>query len=373
MPTSRRPLSAEDHPGPSPRLRIGRGALSNPDGRFLHLQREAVDDGWSEPDELPPRLETTVLIDHAKSIISRNQSPDLPFDQSINPYRGCEHGCIYCFARPSHAYLDLSPGLDFETRLFYKPNAAQLLEAELRQPGYRCRSLSLGTNTDPYQPLERKLRVTRSILEVLARFRHPVGIVSKGAALIERDLDLLQDLARDRLVMVALSITTLDAELKRSLEPRAASPQARLRLLQRLEQAGIPTMVMVSPVIPFVNDAEIEQILTAAHAAGTRRAGYIPLRLPHEVKDLFREWLQVQVPLKAKHVMSLVQQMRGGKDNDPHFGTRMRGEGPYAEMIAQRFRLACRRLGINEGERQSLDCSRFIVPTQAGDQLQLGF
>lgn len=352
---------------------VGRGAVSNLGGRFEQRERAAIDDGWGSLEAPLPQLETTLLIDHAKSIITRNQSPDLPFEQSINPYRGCEHGCIYCFARPSHAYLDLSPGLDFETKLFYKPDAARLLEAELRKPGYRCSSISLGTNTDPYQPLERKLGVTRSLLEVLLRFRHPVGIVTKGAALIERDLDLLQALARERLVMVALSITTLDPALKRGLEPRAASPQARLRVLKMLEDAGIPTMVMVSPVIPFVNDAEIERILAAAHAAGTRRAGYIMLRLPYEVKELFREWLQAHVPLKAGHVMSLVQQMRGGRDNDPRFGTRMSGEGAFADLVRQRFQLACRRLGINVGERMSLDRSRFQVPPQAGDQLGLGF
>ncbi len=350
----------------------GRAAGINPDGRFESFRREAIDDGWPQEEELPP-LETTVLVDHAKSIIARNDSPDIGFDQSINPYRGCEHGCIYCYARPSHAYLGLSPGLDFETRLFYKPDAARLLEAELRKPGYRCSTISLGANTDPYQPVERRLGVTRSLLEVMLRFRQPVGIVTKGAALLERDLDLLVELARQQLTRVAVSVTTLNPDLKRELEPRAASAQSRLRVLKRLSEAGVPTMVMVSPVIPFVNDAEMERILEAAAEAGVRQASYIVVRLPHEVKDLFREWLQRRMPLKADHVMSLIQQLRGGRDNDPRFGSRMRGEGAYADLLSQRFGLACRRLGLNQGERWSLETSRFRVPPQAGDQLGLGF
>ncbi|HEY0974150.1 MAG TPA: PA0069 family radical SAM protein [Solimonas sp.] len=359
--------------GPEPERRVkGRGAGYNPEGRFESRRSESVDDGWLQDEALPP-LETTLLIDHAKSIIARNDSPDIGFSQSINPYRGCEHGCIYCYARPSHAYLGLSPGLDFETRLFYKPDAARLLESELRKPGYACSTISLGANTDPYQPVERRLGITRSLLEVLLRFRHPVGIVTKGAALLERDVDLLAELARHRLTMVAVSITTLDPELKRELEPRAASPQARLRALKMLAQAGVPTMVMASPMIPFINDAELERILEAAADAGVRQAAYIPVRLPYEVKDLFRDWLERRVPLKAAHVMSLIQQMRGGRDNDPRFGSRMRGEGAYAELLAQRFRLACRRLGLNQGERLRLDASQFRVPPQAGDQLGLGF
>lgn len=351
----------------------GRGAGYNPEGRFESRSREDFDDGWPLDEPLPP-LETTLLVDHAKSIIARNHSPDVGFSQSINPYRGCEHGCIYCYARPSHGYLGLSPGLDFETKLFYKPDAARLLEQELRKPGYECATISLGANTDPYQPVERKLGITRSLLEVMLRFNHPVGIVTKGAALLERDLDLLTGLARRQLAMVAVSITTLDPELKRELEPRAASPQARLRALKLLSAAGVPTMVMASPMIPFVNDAELERILEAAAEAGVRQAAYIPVRLPYEVKDLFREWLQRRVPLKAAHVMSLIQQMRGGRDNDPRFGSRMRGEGPYADLLAQRFRLACRRLGLNGSERRlRLDCSQFRVPPQAGDQLGLGF
>ncbi|NKF22627.1 PA0069 family radical SAM protein [Solimonas marina] len=353
----------------------GRGAASNPQGRFESRSREAFDDGYDRPDDEigTPPLKTTLHVERARTIIARNESPDIPFTQSINPYRGCEHGCIYCYARPSHAYLNLSPGLDFETQLFYKPNAAALLEAELRKPGYRCSVISLGANTDPYQPIERELGITRSLLEVMARFRQPVGIVTKAAALIERDIDLLQDLARDDLVNVALSITTLRPELKRTLEPRAASGAARLRTLRRLADAGIPTMVMFSPVIPFVNDAELEAVLGAARDAGARRASYIMMRLPYEVKDLFREWLELHFPQRAAHVMSLVRQMRGGRDNDPQFGQRMTGEGEYAAVIAQRFRLAAKRFGLIErdGFGTPLRCDAFRVPPQAGDQLSL--
>jgi len=312
-----------------------------------------------------------VRPEHAKSIISRNQSPDIPFEQSINPFRGCEHGCIYCFARPSHAYVNLSPGLDFETKLFYKDNAAELLEQELSKPGYRCSPINLGANTDPYQPIERDLRTTRSILEVLQRFRHPVTIVTKGAALIGRDLDLLSEMAAARLVMVAVSVTTLDDELKRTLEPRAASAASRLRTIRRLTDAGIPVMVLVAPIVPFVTDAELERILEASAAAGARMAGYVMLRLPFEVKDLFREWLQAHVPLKAKHVMSLVQQMRDGKDYDAQWGRRQVGTGEYAAMIAKRFEVACRRFGIQRRGHWQLDTTAFRVPPRSGDQLTL--
>jgi len=353
--------------------RRGRGAPSNAAGRFESHSVEAVDDGWDSLAEPLPPLHTAVRAQPARQIISYNDSPDISFDRSINPYQGCEHGCIYCYARPSHAYLNLSPGLDFETRLFYKPNAAELLDAELRKPGYRPALLSLGANTDPYQPVERRFLVTRGVLQVLARFRHPVAIVTKGAALIERDLDLLQDLARDNLVSVAISITTLDPALKRALEPRAASPQSRLRAMRRLSDAGIPTMVFFSPVIPFVNDAELEAVLTAARDAGAGRASYIPLRLPLEVKDLFREWLQERLPLKAAHVMSLVQQMRGGRDNDPQFGTRMRGQGEFAHVIRRRFEIACRRLGLHHGERLDLATQHFHIPPAPGDQLDLSW
>ena len=356
-----------------PSHRKGRGAPANPEGRFESRQTQAMDDGWGSLEEPLPPLETRVHVDQARSIINRNESPDIAFDQSINPYRGCEHGCVYCYARPSHGYLNLSAGLDFETQLFYKPQAARLLEAELSRPGYRCAMIALGANTDPYQPVERQLGVTRQLLEVLWRFRHPVSITTKGAALIERDLPLLAEMARENLVSVAISITTLDPALKRSLEPRAASPQARLRILEALSRAGVPTLIFFSPVIPFVNDAEMERVLAAGAEAGARGASYIPLRLPHEVKDLFRAWLQVHAPLKAEHVMSLVQQMRGGRDNDPRFGSRMRGEGEYAGILQQRFRLACRRLGLKAGERIELATDRFRVPPRPGDQMGLDF
>jgi DNA repair photolyase len=351
--------------------RKGRGATLNPDGRFESARREAVDDGWGSLDEVLPPLATQVFVDHARSIINRNDSPDIPFRQSINPYRGCEHGCVYCYARPTHGYLGLSAGLDFETRIFHKPDAAALLEAELRRPGYRVEPISLGANTDPYQPLERELGATRGILEVLARFHHPVGIVTKGAALIERDLELLADMARERLVHVYVSITSLDADLKRTLEPRAAGAATRLRAIRMLADAGVPVGVMVAPIIPALTDHELERILERAAEAGARSAGWVMLRLPHEVKDLFRAWLAEHYPLKAEHVMSLINQMREGRDNDPRFGARMRGEGAFAELIARRFRLAARRHGL-EGRLPDYDLTRFAPPQRAGDQLGLG-
>ena len=347
----------------------GRGTALRPPGRFETRDSERVDDGWGTLEEELPPLQTTVTAEPAKSIISRNDSPDLSFEQSINPYKGCEHGCIYCYARPSHAYLNLSPGIDFETRLFYKPNAAELLEKELRKPGYRVSPIALGANTDPYQPVERRLEVTRGILQVLARFRHPVGIVTKGA-MIERDLDLLQDLARDNLVGVGITLTTLDPVLKRSLEPRASAPSARLRVIRRLSRAGIPVRVMFSPVIPFVNDAELERVLEAGAEAGAGTASYVLLRLPYELKELFRDWLDTHLPLKAAHVMSLIQQSRGGRDNDPQFGLRMRGTGQFAELIAKRFALARRRYGLVR-ERPLFDPALFRVPPAAGDQIDL--
>jgi DNA repair photolyase len=360
-----------DGAGRPRRLHKGRGSTINPEGRFDKTARETFDDGWSLPEDEKSSPETQLFIDHARSIISRNDSPDIPFKQSVNPYRGCEHGCVYCYARPAHAYLDLSPGLDFETKLFYKPDAAALLERELRKPGYTPEWISLGANTDPWQPVERKLGITRGLLEVLARFRHPVGIVTKGAALIERDIDLLTDLARDGLVFVAISVTTLDPDLKRKLEPRASAPATRLRVIRRLADAGIPTMTLFSPVIPFVNDAELERVLEAVRDAGAQRANYVMLRLPHEVKDLFRDWLDAHLPLKAAHVMSLVQQMRGGRDYDADYGQRMRGQGVYADLIAQRFRKACQRLGLNREGRFKLSTDHFRVPPAPGDQLSL--
>jgi len=348
----------------------GRGALSNPPGRFDTQQLAPIDDGWYQ-DEVPESLETTLEPDRAREVISTNNSPDVGVEQSINPYRGCATGCVYCYARPSHAYMGLSPGLDFETRLFYKANAAQVLEGQLASAGYVCKCITLGANTDPYQPVERRMRVTRSILEVLARTRHPAAIITKHA-LVLRDLDLLTDMAREGLVSVALSVTTLDAELKRRLEPRAASPQARLRTLATLSAAGIPTTVMVAPVIPALTDHELEAILEAAAAAGARRAGYVLLRLPYEIKDLFREWLAEHYPERAAHVLSLIRDMRGGRDNDPRFGTRMRGTGPYAQLLGNRFRLACRRLRLNSEPRTPLSTALFRPPGAAGAQLHLG-
>ena len=347
----------------------GRGALSNPPGRFEREQVESVDDGWYQ-DEVPDTVETTLEPDRAREVISTNDSPDVPFDQSINPYRGCSHGCSYCYARPSHAYMGLSPGIDFETRLFYKQDAARVLEEQLAKPGYVCKSITLGANTDPYQPIEKRMRVTRSILEVLARTRHPVAIITKGA-LVLRDLDLLSDMARDQLASVAVSITTLDPDLKRAMEPQTASPQARLRTLAVLNEAGIPTAVMAAPVIPALTDHELEAILEAAVQCGTHRAGYVLLRLPYEIKDLFREWLETHYPQRAGHVMSLIRDMRGGRENDPRFGHRMRGTGPYAELLSRRFRLACSRLGLNSTPRDPLITSLFRPPT-AGPQLRLG-
>jgi DNA repair photolyase len=349
----------------------GRGALSNPPGRFDRQQLEAVDDGWYQ-DEIPDSIATTIEPDRAREVISTNDSPDIQFAQSVNPYRGCETACVYCYARPSHAYIGLSPGLDFETRLFYKAHAARVLESQLSRPGYVCESITLGANTDPYQPVEKRMRVTRSILEVLARTRHPVAIITKHA-LVLRDLDLLTDLAREGLVSVAVSVTTLDTDLKRVMEPRAASPQARLRTLAALAAAGIPTAVMAAPVIPALTDHELEAILEAAAAAGVRAAGYVLLRLPYEIKDLFREWLEAHFPERAAHVMSLIREMRGGRDNDPRFGFRMRGTGPYAELLRNRFRLACQRLGLNASRREPLNTMLFQPrPTSRSSQLRLG-
>ena len=346
----------------------GHGAVSNLPGRFETLEREAVDDGWFQDE---PGIEEQVLPDHARRVITSNDSPDVGFDSSINPYRGCGHACVYCFARPTHSYLGLSPGLDFETRLFYKADAARLLEAELAHPRYVCKPIALGINTDGYQPLEKRLEVTRGILTVLARCRHPVTIVTKSA-LVLRDLDLLTSLAEDRLISVTLSITSLTNDIKRTLEPRAASPAARLRVIEHLARAGVPVGVLVAPVIPAITDHEIEDILTAARAAGASSAGYVLLRLPHEVKDLFREWLAVHYPDRARHVMSLINQARGGKDYDARFGTRMRGTGPYAELLRHRFELAGRKLGFDPArERHALATDLFRPPRPASPQLSL--
>ena len=348
----------------------GRGTTLRMPGRFESRDTARVDDGWGTVEEELPPLETIVTAEPARSIISHNQSPDIGFGSSINPYKGCEHGCIYCYARPSHAYLNLSPGLDFETRIFYKPNAAELLERELRKPGYRPSFIALGANTDPYQPVERRLQVTRGILEVLERFRHPVGIITKGAALVERDLDLLARMAQQRLVGVGITLTTLRPELKRTLEPRASSPQARLRVMRRLKEAGVPVRVMFSPVIPCVNDDELEQVLEAAAEAGASSASYVLLRLPLEVSPLFRDWLLQNYPDRYRHVMSLVRSMRDGKDYDAEFGKRMKGAGPYAWQISRRFEMATKRLGLM---RRSLHLREdlFISPNSDGVQLSL--
>ena len=346
-----------------------RGARAAVPGRFETLERERFDDGWTPDDPPVAPVETQVAIERARSIISRNDSPDVPFDQSINPYRGCEHGCIYCYARPSHAYLELSPGLDFETRLFAKTNAAELLRAELARPGYTPSAISLGANTDCYQPIERKYRITRQILEVLAECEHPATIVTKSA-LVERDLDLLRILAAKNLVKVFISIGTLDRELARKLEPRAASPQRRLDVLKSLSKNQIPCGVMVAALIPALNDRTLEQVLEAAAAAGATEAAYVILRLPNELKGLFRDWLATHYPERAGHVISIVRQLRGGRDNDPRFGARMTGTGTFAELIEKRFDIACRRFGLNghgaPRRRPELDCSRFRPPAAAG-------
>ncbi len=345
----------------------GRGATFNPANRFRVDARERCDDGWQpavpgDDTDAPPPLRTIVTIQPARSIIAYNDSPDVPFSQSINPYQGCEHGCIYCYARPSHAYLDLSPGIDFETRLFAKPDAAKLLRAELAKPGYRCDPIALGTNTDPYQPIEREWRVTRSVLEVLCECEHPFTIVTKSA-LVERDIDLIAPMAAKRMARVYLSITTLDRELARRMEPRAAAPQRRLQALKTLSAAGVPVGVMVAPIIPQLNDRDLEAILEAAAANGAHGAGWVLLRLPREVAPLFREWLDAHYPLRAGHVMSVVRQMRGGRDYDSAFGSRMRGDGAFAALIEKRFALACRRLGLDRGrEHVGLDASRFRPP-----------
>src|SRR5579883_3438920 len=340
----------------------GRGALSNREGRFETTVHHAEDDGWPRDAEAsPPRPETRVSLERARSIISRNDSPDVPFEQSVNPYRGCEHGCIYCYARPSHAYLNLSPGLDFETRLFAKTNAADLLRRELARPGYRVRPINLGANTDPYQPIERRYRITRQILEVLLACRHPLTIVTKNA-LIERDLDLLVPLARANLVCAFVSVTSLVNRLAARLEPRASAPHRRLAAIAALAAAGVPCGVLVAPIIPMLTDRWLEAILERARAAGAQMAGYTVLRLPWELKDLVREWLEQHFPERAEHVLGLVRQMRGGRDNDPRFGTRMRGEGPFAELIRQRFAVATRKFGFARTRSLALDVAQFRPP-----------
>ena len=368
------PIFSRDAPEPvppadlPPGFRKGRGVGSNRDPRFSRWTRVVepeLADALAEADPeylQEAALRTAVTEIDARSIISRNQSPDVPFDQSINPYQGCEHGCVYCFARPSHAYLDLSPGLDFETRIFAKRNAAELLRRELARPGYVPRLIALGANTDPYQPIERKRGLTRAVLEVLAECRHPVGITTKSA-LVERDIDLLAPMAAEGLVRVYLSVGTLSPELARILEPRATAPLRRIEAVRRLVGAGIPTGVIAAPVIPAINDQELEQVLSCAAEAGAHSAHYVLLRLPLEVRELFGEWLRQHFPQRAEHVMSLVRQMREGRDNDARFGSRMRGSGAFADLLAQRFRLAIRRLGLN-AVRPDLDMSRFRPPAR---------
>lgn len=348
----------------------GRGALSNPANRFDKAHVEAIDDGWFQ-EEPAESIETQLIIDRSRSVIARNDSPDILFEQSINPYRGCSHGCIFCYARPTHAYLGMSPGLDFETKLVYKPDAAAVLREELSRPGYRCRFIMLGSNTDPYQPAERQLGITRSILEVLAETRHPVAITTRSVLLL-RDLELLSQMAGRRLVSVVLSMTTLDPDLKRRLEPRSASAAARLHAIRALREAGVPVGVLAAPIIPAVNDSELEAILERVAEAGATEAGYVLLRLPLEVADLFRQWLHTHMPDRADHVMSLVQGTRGGHDNTAKFGERMRGTGVWAQLLRDRFRLACRRLGLSTGNRVELDTTQFRPPSRGG-QMNLGF
>ena len=347
-----------------------RGALSQVPGRFETEARSPFDDGWAKEEGLVAPVETQVTEENARSIIARNDSPDIPFDRSINPYRGCEHGCIYCFARPTHAYLELSPGLDFETRLFAKTNAVALLKAELARPGYRASPMAFGTNTDCYQPVERRYRLMRGILEVMAECNHPLTIVTKSA-LIERDIDLLAPMARKNLVKAFLSVTTLDRKLARALEPRAASPQRRIDALRALSSAGIPCGVMVAPLIPALTDPALEAILEAAAGAGATMAGWILLRLPNEVRPLFKEWLAARHPQRADHVISIVRQSREGRENDPRFGSRMTGNGNFVDLIGKRFDLACRRLGMNREEnhmasRGGLECGLFRPPRLSG-------
>ncbi|HEV7327493.1 MAG TPA: PA0069 family radical SAM protein [Bosea sp. (in: a-proteobacteria)] len=351
-----------------PDRRRGRGATINPGGRYEAEQRISEDDGWGSLGELPP-FKTEVSVEKPRSIITRNDSPDISFDRSINPYRGCEHGCVYCFARPSHAYLGLSPGLDFESKLTAKPDAALLLEKELSSPSYQPRTIAIGTNTDAYQPVEKKLRIMRGILEVLAKFNHPVGIVTKSV-LVQRDIDILAPMAAKGLVKVALSVTTLDPKLARNMEPRAASPAKRIETIRKLSEAGIPVTVLVAPIVPAINEHEIERILDAAKAAGAREAGYVLLRLPLEVKDIVQDWLVTHHPDKMRHVVSLIRSTRGGKDYDAAWGQRQVGSGPYAWMIGRRFEMAAERLGFNSA-RLRLRTDLFVKPEKEKAQLSL--
>jgi DNA repair photolyase len=363
-------LSDDSEPAPEARMpslaRRGRGATLNPKVRFDAQGASPFDDGWDTLEafaELPP-LPTTLTRDASRSAISWNTPPDIGFDRAVNPYRGCEHGCIYCYARPTHAYLGLSPGLDFETKLIFKPDVAELLEKELRKPGYTARTMTLGSNTDPYQPVERTLKLTRSVLEVLDRFNHPVGIVTKSAGVL-RDLDILSSMAARKLVRVYLSVTTLDDRLARTMEPRAAAPQRRLQAIAELTRAGVPTGVLAAPMIPGLNDAEMERILEASARAGARHAGYVLLRLPHELRQMFEDWLQTHIPDRAAHVLSLIRETRSGALSDARFHHRFSGQGVYADLLLRRFARAARQWGLDEA-REGLDCTRFAVPQPAG-------
>ncbi len=356
----------------SPQWIKGRGAASNPEGRFDTVRRQAEDDGWQSTllDADAPRPRTEVTDERARSVITRNDSPDVPFSQAINPYRGCEHGCIYCYARPSHSYLDLSPGLDFETRIRAKGNLADVLRRELARPGHVPTPINIGSNTDPYQPAEKRLRLTRAALELLAECRHPCTIVTKNA-LVERDLDLLVPMAEQRLVQVFVSVNSLDNRLAAKLEPRASAPHRRLRTVEILAEAGVPVGVLVAPIIPALNDCDMETILKRAAAAGARCAGYTTLRLPWELKTLFRQWLDLHVPQRAEHVMSLVGQMHGGRAYDADFRTRMRGQGVFADLLRRRFEVACRKHGFGRARDLSLDASRFVPPRPESPQGEL--
>ena len=357
----------------------GRGALHNPDNRYSSIHSERHFDHLEYDDDengvATPKIPTQLMRDSSKTIITTNKSPDIPFHQSINPYKGCEHGCIYCFARPTHAYWDLSPGLDFETKILYKPEGPELLERALTKKGYQCSPIAFGTNTDPYQPIDKQMGITRKLLQVLQRFRHPFTIVTKGSHLL-RDLDILEDMAKDNLCAVFVSVTTLDNDLKRILEPRAASAQTRLATIKTLADRGIPVGVLVAPVIPMINDREMEGILEACAAAGAQRAGHLFIRLPREVKDLFHEWLHAHFPDRAKHVVNLIRQSRGGADNVSEYGRRMRGEGVFGELLNNRFQKTCERLGLNKRDDLVLDCNQFAIamanmPPKSGNQLAL--
>jgi DNA repair photolyase len=365
-------LAAAGEPEPAPEIRTpslarhGRGATLNPGVRYESQVIAAFDDGWEtlggEFTELPP-LATTLTKDSTRTAIAWNSSPDIGFDRAVNPYRGCEHGCVYCYARPSHAYLGYSPGLDFETKLVFKPEVGELLEKELRKPGYVARTMALGSNTDPYQPVERTLKLTRSILQVLDRYNHPVGIVTKSAGVL-RDLDILTSMAKRRLVRVYLSVTTLDASLARKMEPRAAAPARRLQAIAELTRAGVPAGVLVAPMIPGLNDAEMEKIIEASSRAGARHAGYVLLRLPHELRQMFEDWLATHYPDRAKHVLNLVRETRGGALNDSRFHHRFGGQGVYADLLLRRFTRATKQWGLDEA-REGLDCTKFAVPADA--------